>query len=206
MRRAWVGFVLLLWSGCQPSSQLFSITTLSPSFLAPPKWAVGDQYVYDDGYGLEVVAQSGEITKFRRLDDPQQWMTMQGFFDLERQSSTQYRKVLSRKGPFDPTQGLPIGQSLQLDRQLLSGSNRHQHQEQWVVDGREQLTTPAGTFDCWRITRNWQNHLTLWHGFERFWWSEDIGFYVKLEYRYGNQPEGRRLLIKFTKTDAVDKR
>jgi len=39
-----------------------------------------------------------------------------------------------------------------------------------------------------------RNPETGWTGFERWWYAPEARHYVRLEYRYGDQPVGSRVL------------
>ena len=65
------------------------------------------------------------------------------------------------------------------------------HASSWTVEGRETITVPAGTFDCWLIVWRTRSLRSDWTGFERWWYSPQAQNYVRMEYKYGAEPLGR---------------
>ena len=162
-----------------------------------PNWKPGSQWEYDDGYGLKVTRTDGELATFQRLDDPQQWVVRRGFLREDAQSATTFRKLLF--------ENLPVGNGLVLSsrapvtyqREYQAGNVRHSHVTSWAVEGRETVKVPAGDFDCVILVMRTRNLSDGWSGFERWWFSPRAQHYVRLDFRYGNAPEGSRVLTRY---------
>jgi hypothetical protein len=71
------------------------------------------------------------------------------------------------------------------------------HASSWSVEGRETITVPAGTFDCWLIVWRSRSLRSDWTGFERWWYSPQAQNYVRMEYKYGPDAEGSRVLMRY---------
>jgi hypothetical protein len=71
------------------------------------------------------------------------------------------------------------------------------HASSWSVEGRETITVPAGTFDCWIIVWRSRSLRSDWTGFERWWYSPQAQNYVRMEYKYGPDSEGSRVLMRY---------
>jgi hypothetical protein len=172
-----------------------------PEVVNAPAWRPGDRWRYSDGYGLRVASADGDLTVFQRIDDPKQWFSRYGFLRQESQARDALRKVVFRT--IKPEEGLrlSLGQPLVFTREYLSGKNLRVHSTSWLVEGRETITVPAGEFDCWLIVMRTRGIRTGWTGFERWWYSPQVKNYVRLEYKYGNQPASSRVLVSFVTSD-----
>lgn len=166
--------------------------------VAAPRWVRGDRWMYSDGYGLQVIGVDGDITRFQRLDDPGQWFTRHGFLRQEAQSATAHRRVVFRSIDAAEAQTLQMRRPVVFTREYTSNQQPRVHRTSWILEGRETITVPAGTFDTWVIVMRSRNAATNWTGFERWWYSPEVRHYVRLEYRYGKHPVSSRVLMDFS--------
>mgnify|MGYP000182552420 CR=1 FL=1 len=166
--------------------------------VSAPRWVRGDRWTYSDGYGLQVVEVDGDVTRFRRLDDPGQWFTRRGFLRQDAQSATAHRQVVFRSIDVVDAQTLRMRRAVVFTREFTSNQQQRVHRTSWILEGRETITVPAGTFDTWVIVMRTRNAATNWTGFERWWYSPEIRNYVRLEYRYGKHPVSSRVLMDFS--------
>ena len=198
MRLATLGLVVLL-AGCAGGRDPLFATNGSAAGIKvdAPAWQPGSSWQYSDGYGLKVNKVVGGTTTFQRTDDPSQWMVRRGFLREDAQSSTVLRKLLF--------EGLPPGEGAVLSgdapvtyrREYMAGDVQRNHVTSWTVEGRESIKVPAGEFDCVVLTTRTRNTEDGWTGFERWWFSPRAQNYVRMEYRYGNNPAGSRVLTEY---------
>lgn len=194
--------------------QKASETTQFISRFAPdaavraPNWQVGDRWRYNDGYGLRVESIEGDLVTMQRLDDPTQWMVRRGFLREMSQSATMLRQVTFRSVPADAGMWLSKSRPLVFTREYTSNRRTLVHNTSWVVEGEERITVPAGSFNTTIIVMRTRNAATGWTGFERWWYAPEVRNYVRMEYRYGKQPIGSRVLVSFepagTRVSKVD--
>lgn len=166
--------------------------------VSAPRWVRGDRWNYSDGYGMQVIAVDGDVTRFRRLDDPGQWFSRRGFLRQDAQSATSHRQVVFRSIDADAAQTLLMRRPVVFTREFTSNQQQRVHRTSWILEGRETITVPAGTFDTWVIVMRTRNAATNWTGFERWWYSPEVRNYVRLEYRYGKHPVSSRVLMDFS--------
>jgi hypothetical protein len=162
-----------------------------------PDWQVGDTWSYSDGYGLSVAQVDGGMTSFRRTDAPEQWFSRKGFLRQDAQSATTLRSVVYRSIPVSAAQSLKSGAPLVFTREFTANGKIRVYSTSWVVEGKERISVPAGDFDAFVIVMRTRNPETEWTGFERWWYAPEIRNYVRLEYRYGDNPIGSRVLTGF---------
>jgi cell division septation protein DedD len=167
------------------------------SILAP-SWRVGAEWRYSDGYGLRVSKAGGGTTLFQRMDAPGQWFSRYGFLRQDARSATATQQTIYRT--ISPNAGLQLTSSapLTFQREYLSNGKQQVHATSWSVEGKETITVPAGTFDCWIIVWRTRSLKTNWTGFERWWYSPDVQHYVRLEYKYGETPAASRVLLSYS--------
>ncbi|OHC76336.1 MAG: hypothetical protein A3G18_08865 [Rhodospirillales bacterium RIFCSPLOWO2_12_FULL_58_28] len=166
--------------------------------IPAPQWKVGDSWTYSDGYGMKVTEVNADGTaEFTRLDDADQWFVRRGFFTEESKSRTIYRRVVFRTS--DPMDLLTTGinQPVSFVREYMRNDELVRHRTSWVIEGREKITVPAGTFDCWVIVMRTQGLDSNWRGFERWYYNPDARNYIRLEYKYGESPNGSRVLMEY---------
>lgn len=166
--------------------------------IPAPQWKVGDSWTYSDGYGMKVTGVNADGTaEFRRLDDADQWFVRRGFFTEESQSRTVRRRVIFRTS--DPMDLLATGinQPVSFVREYMRNDELVRHRTSWVIEGREKITVPAGTFDCWVIVMRTQSLDSNWRGFERWYYNPEARNYIRLEYKYGEAPNGSRVLMEY---------
>lgn len=162
-----------------------------------PQWAVGDRWIWSDGYGLEVVSVDGSKTRMKRTDADDQWQLRDGFFLIDSQSSTTRRRLLFRTQ--DPAQIFPlkVGNRAVFRREYLSNGVLRAHNTSWLVVGRQTIRVPAGEFDTWVLERRTRSLKTEWTGFERIWYAPSVRNYVRMEYRYGLGADSARVLMAY---------
>ena len=168
-----------------------------PAQVDAPHWRVGSEWSYSDGYGLKVVSTNGTETRFERLDDPRQWLTRRGFLRESSQSGTTERQLLFED--LTPGAGLVLTAQppLTYRREYLSEGATRTHATSWTVEGRETVKVPAGEFDCIVLVMRTRSLSGNWSGYERWWFSPQVQNYVRLEYRYGPDAAGSRVLMRY---------
>ncbi len=171
-------------------------TTLDSLVLSKPQWRVGDEWHYSDGYAVRVSEITGILAKFERLDAPGQWFVNNGFFRETSQSDGTPRQVVFRSENPDPSfYTLPLGRPLVYVEEYLRDKDLIRHQTSWVVESRERITVPAGTFDTFVVVIRKRSLTSDWTAYERWWYAPAVKNYVRMEYRYGEEPEGARVLM-----------
>ena len=165
--------------------------------VAAPQWRAGSTWEYSDGYGLRVASATDSMTVFQRLDAPDQWFSMRGFLRQDAASATTKRQTIYRTVPPAAGDGLVAGMPLTFQREYLSNNRLIVHASSWTVEGRQRITVPAGTFDCWVIVWRARSLKSNWTGFERWWYSPEVQQYVRLEYKYGAGATASRVLMRY---------
>ena len=141
---------------------------------------------------------TGDTARFERLDAPGQWFSLRGFLRQDAQSGTAERRTVFRNIAPDAGHVLTSAQPLTFQREYLSNGELVVHATSWTVEGRERITVPAGTFDCWVIVWRSRSLQTNWTGFERWWYSPEAQHYVRMEYKYGATPTASRVLMRYS--------
>jgi hypothetical protein len=167
------------------------------TIVPAPDWAVGSEWYYSDGYALKVTSASDGVTVFDRIDAPGQWFSRKGFIRKDSTSATATRNAIYRTIPDKDGFALSAAKPLTFQREYLSNGKLMVHATSWTVEGRETITVPAGTFDCWRIVWRTRSLKSDWTGFERWWYSPQAQNYVRMEYKYGPGAEGSRVLMRY---------
>lgn len=165
--------------------------------VTAPDWVLGSTWYYSDGYALKVTSVAAGTTVFDRLDAPGQWFSRQGFLRKDLTSGTATRTSIFRTIPDQAGLSLRAGSPLTFQREYLENGALVVHASSWSVEGRETVTVPAGTFDCWVIVWRTRSLRTNWTGFERWWYSPTAQNYVRMEYKYGPGDEGSRVLMRY---------
>ncbi len=161
-----------------------------------PAWTPGSEWHYSDGYALKVSSSSPGGTVFERTDAPGQWFTRLGFIRTDSLTAGTARNAIYRTVPDNAGFALSAGKPLTFQREYLSDGKLLVHASSWTVEGRETITVPAGTFDCWIIVWRTRSLRSDWTGFERWWYSPQAQHYVRLEYQYGQNSSGSRVLMR----------
>jgi hypothetical protein len=183
----------------------FALTATAASntgVVAAPQWHIGSSWEYSDGYGLRVASAANGTTSFERMDAPGQWFSMRGFLRQDAQSSTAKRQTIYRSVPPDAGNALSEAQPLTFQREYLSNKQTIVHATSWSVEGRQTISVPAGTFDCWVIVWRARSLKGDWTGFERWWYSPEAQLYVRMEYKYGAMATASRVLMRYHVTQA----
>jgi hypothetical protein len=165
--------------------------------VAAPQWRAGSTWEYSDGYGLRVASATDSMTVFQRLDAPDQWFSMRGFLRQDAASAKTKRQTIYRTVPPTAGDGLAPGTPLTFQREYLSNNQLIVHASSLTVEGRQRITVPAGTFDCWVIVWRARSLKSNWTGFERWWYSPETQQYVRLEYKYGAGATASRVLMRY---------
>lgn len=168
------------------------------AIVPAPQWVEGSEWEYSDGYAVRVTSASGPLAVFERLDVPGQWYSRFGFLRQDQVTPDDYRRTIFRTiSPYDGTE-LVAGQPLTYRREYLKDGEQLVHATSWTVEGREKITVPAGTFECWIIVWRSRSLTSNWTGFERWWYSPELQHYVRMEYRYGATPTYSRVLMRYS--------
>ena len=167
------------------------------SVVKAPDWSAGSEWHYSDGYAVKVASVSPKGALFQRLDAPGQSFTRDGFIRMDSTSATATRKAIYRTVPDGAGQSLSAAKPLTFQREYLNNGKLMVHASSWTVEGRETITVPAGTFDCWVIVWRTRSLRSDWIGFERWWYSPDAQNYVRMEYKYGSESDGSRVLMNY---------
>lgn len=166
--------------------------------FAPPQWQIGDQWQYSDGYGMRVVEVNGDTARFQRIDDEKQWFVARGPFREQTQSRAAMRQVVFRSEDPARLYTVPWGQAVVHLREYTRNGTLVRHRTSWMVEGTETITVPAGTFDTVILVKRTRSMTGNWTGYERWWYAPAIRNYVRLEYKYGEAPDGARVLTAFS--------
>jgi hypothetical protein len=167
------------------------------NIVAAPQWRVGSTWQFSDGYGLRVASATNGTTVFERMDAPGQWFSMRGFLRQDAASGTAKRQTIYRSVPPDAGASLNDSQPLTFQREYLSNDQTIVHATSWTVEGRQTISVPAGTFDCWVIVWRARSLKGNWTGFERWWYSPEAQLYVRMEYKYGAMATASRVLMRY---------
>ncbi|HEY4265621.1 MAG TPA: hypothetical protein VGM72_09900 [Micropepsaceae bacterium] len=165
--------------------------------VAAPQWHAGSTWEFSDGYGLRVASVANGTTSFERMDAPGQWFSMRGFLRQDAQSATAKRQTIYRSVPPNAGDTLSESQPLTFQREYLSNKQTIVHATSWSVEGRQTISVPAGTFDCWVIVWRARSLKGDWTGFERWWYSPEAQLYVRMEYKYGAMATMSRVLMRY---------
>ncbi len=165
--------------------------------MTAPDWSIGSEWHYSDGYAVKVGSVSPKGAVFNRLDAPGQWFTRQGFIRTDSATDTATRNAIYRTVPDAAGASLSAAHPLTFQREYLNNGKLLVHASSWSVEGRETITVPAGTFDCWVIVWRTRSLRSDWTGFERWWYSPQAQNYVRMEFKYGPGPDGSRVLMKY---------
>jgi hypothetical protein len=165
--------------------------------VTAPNWVLGSNWYYSDGYALKVNSAAPGNTVFDRIDAPGQWFSRQGFLRKDLTSGTATRTSIFRTISDQAGMSLRAGSPLTFQREYLENGTLMVHASSWSVEGRETITVPAGTFDCWLIVWRSRSLRSDWTGFERWWYSPQAQNYVRMEYKYGPDAEGSRVLMRY---------
>jgi hypothetical protein len=167
------------------------------SVVKAPDWSAGSEWHYSDGYAVKVASVSPTGALFQRLDAPGQSFMRDGFIRTDSTSATATRKAIYRTAPANAGQSLSAAKPLTFQREYLNNGKLMVHASSWTVEGRETITVPAGTFDCWVIVWRTRSLRSDWTGFERWWYSPDAQNYVRMEFKYGSESDGSRVLMNY---------
>jgi hypothetical protein len=185
---------LLVMTG---SSLAVPAPVASSTMVHAPDWSVGSEWRYSDGYGVKVTSTGPQGTVFERLDAPGQWFSRLGFIRKDAASGTATRSSIYRTVPDNAGLSLSAAAPLTFQREYMSNGKLMVHASSWTVEGRETITVPAGTFDCWLIVWRTRSLRSDWTGFERWWYSPLAQNYVRMEYKYGAEPLSSRVLMRY---------
>ncbi len=194
-RSTLLGLMALLFAA--HASQAVPVPVPPATVVQAPDWVAGSEWRYSDGYGLKVTSISPQATIFERLDAPGQWFSRQGFIRKDATSGTTARNSIYRTISDTAGYSLSAAAPLTFQREYLSNGKLLVHASSWSVEGRETITVPAGTFDCWLIVWRTRSLRSDWTGFERWWYSPQAQNYVRMEYKYGAEPSGSRVLMRY---------
>jgi len=172
------------------------------SVVQAPDWSAGSEWHYSDGYAVKVTSVSPKGTLFQRLDAPGQSFMRNGFIRTDSTSATATRKAIYRTVPDNAGESLSAAKPLTCQREYLNNGKLMVHASSWTVEGRETITVPAGTFDCWVIVWRTRSLRSDWTGFERWWYSPEAQNYVRMEFKSGSEADGSRVLMNYRLASA----
>ena len=199
----WMRIVLTAIVMVLGGARAFAIPALpAANLVVAPQWRVGSSWEYSDGYGLRVASASNGTTVFERLDAPGQWFSMRGYLRQDATSALTKRQTIYRSVPPGAGDALNVSKPLTFQHEYLSDGKLIVHATSWTVEGRQAVTVPAGTFDCWVIVWRARSLKGNWTGFERWWYSPETQLYVRMEYKYGTMPTASRVLMRY-RLDAL---
>ncbi|MBF0340053.1 MAG: hypothetical protein HQL95_03715 [Magnetococcales bacterium] len=215
----WMMVLVLLLSGCASTTPGRDTACSQPgraepgapckeALLEPVQWKVGQWWQYDDGYTLEVEqvdAKTG-IAHLIRKDSPGAWIERRHFFPQASQDADGTERTTTFTNP-DPkeflntmNEGNITGKIFAYEREYVTRKpgetkgKRQTHMSSWRVLGKAKVVIPEGTYSCWILEWKTTNPTTGWMGYEKWYYSPEVGNYVRLEYRYEDQ-EGTRVLV-----------
>jgi hypothetical protein len=201
MRGALAGLSLVL--AMTPVAQAAPVAVAATTMVPAPAWVPGSEWHYSDGYGLKVTGTSAQGTVFHRLDAPGQWFSRLGFIRKDGASATASRHAVYRTVPNEAGNVLSAAAPLTFQREYMSNGKLMVHASSWTIEGRETITVPAGTFDCFVIVWRTRSLRSDWTGFERWWYSPQTQHYVRMEYKYGAEPSASRVLMRYALGQAA---
>jgi hypothetical protein len=214
------GTVAKIPSQAQPKNQPQVLTGSVVGDLDPSNitWHIRDEWIYSDDYTLRVDRVDGTVGKLTRIN--RGWIEREGLFKIRSNTDGIVRQVIFRSP--DPASLFPlkVGNKVTYKREYLMGkiganlvsgpdlSNLKDkqlrvHKSSWTVTGKERVSVPAGTFDCWILEWNTLSELSGWKGSEKWWYSPEVGNYVRMEFKYGKKPASSRVLMKYTKGEEL---
>jgi len=204
MIRRKLGVLALYAALLVPGAALAAPVPVPPATVVQaPAWVPGSEWYYSDGYALKVSSSSPGGTVFERIDAPGQWFSRLGFIRKDSLNAGTTRNSIYRTIPNNAGFALSAGKPLTFQREYLSDGKLLVHASSWTVEGRETITVPAGTFDCWLIVWRTRSMRSDWTGFERWWYSPQAQHYVRMEYKYGPQKSGSRVLMRYKSGGAL---
>ena len=203
-----VGAVMLV-AGCEyfeapkPSVVMNTpaVTSAKPkpaSTIPLPTYVVDSEWRYSDGYAIRVteVLDKGKA-KFVRTDVEEQWFIRNAIFKEESQSRNVHRLVVYQTADPMVLFSAKTNQPVVYIREYMRNGELVRHRTSWVIEGREKITVPAGTFDTWVLVMRTQSLTSNWRGYERWYYSPEINGYARLEFKYGEAPDGARVLMSY---------
>jgi hypothetical protein len=173
----------------------------APTTIPLPTYAVGNEWKYSDGYAIRVseVSDNGNA-KFVRTDVEEQWFVRKAIFKEESQSRKIHRLVVYRTADPMALFSAKTKRPIVHIREYMRNGELVRHRTSWTIEGREKITVPAGTFDTWVLVMRTQSLTSNWRGYERWYYSPKINGYARLEFKYGEAPDGARVLMSYKLT------
>ncbi|MGN7610458.1 hypothetical protein ACQZV8_00045 [Magnetococcales bacterium HHB-1] len=186
--------------------------------LQPPIWRKGEWWEYSDGYTLKVDQnhpKKGETTFKRYYVDQHAdesnpsdavisngWVRKKAFFRAasksERGGKITHRRVVYRSE--DPMSLFPLktGTRLRFIREFWTNKTFRVHETSWYVKAQDDIEVPAGQFkQCWVLVWKSESAQSEWTGYEKMWYCPGVKNYVRMEYKYGANPPGSRVLMRY---------
>ncbi len=173
-------------------SRTEGLDALSPEV---PTWRQGDTWRYSDGYQLLVSSVVGQDVTFQRVDVPNDFLVRRGLFKVKSKQGDTVREMVYRTRDPQDLFPLAVGKQVVFTEEYLRAGEMIRHNVSWTVEGQETISVPAGTFPCWVLVMRTRGVQSDWVGMERWWYNPDVKHYVRLEYRYGTEPAGARVLM-----------
>jgi hypothetical protein len=169
---------------------IFALTSmvLAQEKVEAPVWNVGDKWTYKDAAGetwTNEVAKVEEdlfIIKSSRSQDLVAYdrKTLNGAFLIDESGRRQKNTSTFRK-----LYDFPLFVGKKWTDATASAALRSGEQANFVhdfkVDGVEKITTPAGTFNTYRIHYK-QTNMRAGNGWVRYWYSPEVKIWVRREF------------------------
>jgi len=182
-----------------------------PTSVSRPVYGLGDSYQFSDGRRESVVAVEGDIVRWRSNDGT--YITSRDIL-LPRLAWSDAAGQGQRNISLGPVAMFPlqVGKAIKFTAtrsfQPVAGQWTTVAREDWLceVPGKGQVTTPAGSFDTWRVTcRMRETPAVTGNGLIRqsVDYAPEIGFYVRVEDKVGDAPSRVAELSRYTNSDPV---
>lgn len=201
--------ILLLAGGCAqvpgPAKEATPFYT-GPQMATEnlPDLAVGESFIFDDGRTDTVIEINGETLTWRDDRGIIRWIHRNfllpdiGWQNRTRRSkstTTADAKLLwplqvGATGRFDYLQSVDAN----------DGSTHNEYKQSWqcMVEGTQSLDVAAGTFNVFKIPcYRYLDGTSFWRQTRTFYYSPEVGYYVKRTDTYASRPSRQRELVSF---------
>jgi hypothetical protein len=172
-----------------------------------PTYGLGDAYWFSDGSTASVVAVGSDQIRWKTRSGTE--ITPRDVL-LPRLDWAGATGSGQRRYTLGPVELFPLeaGKAIRFRAVRTDGHRRVVAQEDWrcEVPGAIQVATPAGGFDTWRVDcRMQETPAAAGNGIVQrtFYYSPDIGFYVRVEERVGDGPLRIAQLTRYTAADPI---
>ena len=141
------------------------------SVVNAPNWSAGSKWHYSDGYAVKVTSVSPKHAVSSAWMRRANGSSREGFMRTD--CTRAPRRATPSIAPFPTMRARAVRrQAADLPARISVNNGKLMvHARSWSVEGRETITVPAGTFDCWIIVWRSRSLKSDWTGFERWWYS-----------------------------------